>query len=199
MQIYTYFGDKGKTMIIGGETVWKDDLRVEAYGSIDELNSMIGHLLTYDEVQSKEPFKQDLSTIQQLLFDCGTDLATPHGKREYRLTSDAVLWLESRIDEYADIPPALRNFLIPGGTQAASYAHVARTVARRCERVITSFQRENATNEAVLTCVNRLSDFLFTIARILNYDANVEEPLYNNGGTVFNTELKKENLKKEEK
>lgn len=193
MQIYTRTGDKGYTKVVGGMQVAKDADRVKAYGTIDELNSVVGMIVCLDETTSE--LKEELMTIQQYLFDCGNDLATPHGKNPYRVKKELTLWLESRIDHYADIPPAVESFILPGGTKVASLCHFARTVARRAEREIVTFQWTNDMNEEVLRFVNRLSDYFFAIARLANTQAGIQDVLYERSGRVFHTEITKADLK----
>lgn len=193
MQIYTRTGDKGYTKIVGGATLAKDADRVQAYGTVDELNSVVG--LAASSLEANTELKNELMQIQQYLFDCGNDLATPHGKNPYRMSEKETLWLESRIDAYADVPPVVESFILPGGTPLASQLHFARTVARRAEREIVSFQWTNDMNEHVLKFVNRLSDYFFAIARVVNAQANVADVLYERSGRVFHTEIKKSDLK----
>ncbi len=193
MQIYTRTGDKGYTRIVGGAQLAKDADRVNAYGTVDELNSIIGMAVSLPE--TKPALKEELMLIQQYLFDCGNDLATPHGKKPYRISKKETLWLESRIDEYAGIPPTVESFILPGGTQLASKLHFARTVARRAEREIVTFQWTNDMNHDVLKFLNRLSDYFFAIARVINAEANVTDVLYERSGRVFHTEITKADLK----
>lgn len=193
MQIYTRTGDKGYTRIVGGAQLAKDADRVNAYGTVDELNSIIGMAVSLPEI--KPALKEELMLIQQYLFDCGNDLATPHGKNPYRISKKETLWLESRIDEYAGIPPTVESFILPGGTQLASKLHFARTVARRAEREIVTFQWTNDMNHDVLKFLNRLSDYFFAIARVINAEANVTDVLYERSGRVFHTEITKADLK----
>lgn len=193
MQIYTRTGDKGYTRIVGGIQLAKDEARVVAYGTVDELNSIVGIIASLDE--TKPQLRTELMQIQQYLFDCGNDLATPHGKNPYRVTKELTLWLESRIDAYADIPPVVESFILPGGTTLASTLHFARTVARRAEREIVTFQWTNDMNDEVLKFVNRLSDYFFAIARVVNTQANVKDVLYERSGRVFHTEITKKDLK----
>ena len=136
--------------------------------------------------------------IQQYLFDCGNDLATPekHEKYPYRTNADLVTWLESRIDEYAPIPPTVESFILPGGTQLAAQLHFARTVTRRAERRIVSLQQEQTINQHVLKFINRLSDYFFALARVANTQAGVEDVLYERSGRVFHTELTKKDIPK---
>ena len=193
MQIYTRTGDKGYTRIIGGMQVAKDSERVTAYGTVDELNSIVGMAASSDE--ATPALREELMTIQQYLFDCGNDLATPHGKNPYRVHKELTLWLESRIDEYADVPPVVESFILPGGTKLASQLHFARTVARRAEREIVTFMWTNDMNEEVVRFVNRLSDYFFAVARVVNAEANVQDVLYERSGRVFHTEITKADLK----
>lgn len=193
MQIYTRTGDKGYTRIVGGVQLAKDEARVVAYGTVDELNSIIGVIASLTETSAD--LREELMQIQQYLFDCGNDLATPHGKNPYRVTKELTLWLESRIDAYAAIPPVVESFILPGGTTLASTLHFARTVARRAEREIVTFQWTNDMNDEVLKFVNRLSDYFFAIARVVNAQKNVKDVLYERSGRVFHTEITKADLK----
>lgn len=196
MQIYTRTGDHGTTRIIGGRSVHKDSQQVEAYGTVDELNSIIGMIVALEETPND--MKEELMLIQQYLFDCGNDLATPekHDKYPYRMNADLVTWLESRIDEYAPIPPTVESFILPGGTQLAAQLHFARTVTRRAERRIVSLQQEQTINQHVLKFINRLSDYFFALARVANSQAGVEDVLYERSGRVFHTELTKKDIPK---
>ncbi len=196
MQIYTRTGDHGTTRIIGGRSVHKDSQQVEAYGTVDELNSIIGMIVALEETPND--MKEELMLIQQYLFDCGNDLATPekHEKYPYRTNADLVTWLESRIDEYATIPPTVESFILPGGTQLAAQLHFARTVTRRAERRIVSLQQEQTINQHVLKFINRLSDYFFALARVANSQAGVEDVLYERSGCVFHTELTKKDIPK---
>ena len=196
MQIYTRTGDHGTTRIIGGRSVHKDSQQVEAYGTVDELNSIIGMIVALEETPND--MKEELMRIQQYLFDCGNDLATPekHEKYPYRTNADLVTWLESRIDEYATIPPTVESFILPGGTQLAAQLHFARTVTRRAERRIVSLQQEQTINQHVLKFINRLSDYFFALARVANSQAGVEDVLYERSGRVFHTELTKKDIPK---
>lgn len=192
MQIYTRTGDKGFTKIVGGIQLAKDADRVKAYGTVDELNSIVGMAISLDE--TTPALREELKTIQQYLFDCGNDLATPHGKNPYRVSKELTLWLESRIDEYAQIPPVVESFILPGGSKLASQLHFARTVARRAEREIVTFQWTNEMNEEVLKFVNRLSDYFFALARVANSQAGITDVLYERSGKVFHTEITKADL-----
>lgn len=171
VRIYTRGGDRGETGLIGGARVPKDHLRVEAYGAVDELNSHLGVALT----QLADPDLLDVvQTIQNRLFDIGAELATPPIRRRTipPITSEHVKALEGVIDAYEDALPALREFILPGGIEAAAMLHVARTVARRAERRVVTLARAEAVNPEVLRYLNRLSDLLFVLARTVNHRTN---------------------------
>lgn len=192
MQIYTRTGDKGYTKIIGGIQLAKDSQRIKAYGTIDELNSFVGYAITL--IKNNDSLKKELTQIQQYLFDCGNDLATPTGKGTYRVTSALTEWIEKCIDAHAGVPQEVESFILPGGSQAASILHICRTIARRAEREIVTFQWTNDMNEEVLIFVNRLSDYFFSIARVANANEGIEDVLYERSGKVFHMDLKKEDL-----
>ena len=192
MQIYTRTGDKGLTRIIGGSQVTKDSPRVTAYGTVDELNSIVGIIVSL--ATSHIELQKELMEIQQLLFDCGNDLASPESAKEARLVKDNTLWLESLIDDYSQKAPVVESFILPGGALLASYLHFARTVTRRAEREIVSFQWNNDTNEEVIRFVNRLSDYFFAVARYVNATEGVNDVLYERSGKVFHPEITKEDI-----
>lgn len=161
-KIYTRTGDKGETGLGDGSRVAKDNLRIEAIGAIDELNSVLGVLLS----KCPPPKAHDiLIEIQHKLFDLGGELAIPgHSMIE----SDDVEYLEARLNELnADLPP-LKEFILPGGCERAAYCHLARSVARRAERRLISLAREQTVNPVCIQYTNRLSDLLFVMARSLN-------------------------------
>lgn len=183
MKLYTRTGDKGQTRIVGNQVVSKGDLRVEAYGTIDELNSLVGVVASRSDI--KPEVKEELQLIQQYLFDCGTDTASPHDLAKYRTTSAYTTWLEERTDYYTPLAPELTEFILPGGTETASLVQYTRTVTRRAERLIVRFQNETENNPQVLIFLNRLSDYFFALARYLNHEAGVKEPPYERSGRVF--------------
>ena len=194
MRLYTRAGDKGKTALIGGMTT-KDDIRVEAYGSIDETNSFVG-LATAALNKNKEPFKDiiaDLEKIQHELFDCGTELSNVSKKeRPHELSEDMITYLEERMDVLIDEAPELERFILPGGTEAAAGLHVARTVARRAERqIVTLYQREEDLNPIPLKYMNRLSDYFFAAARVVNARLQVADVEYVRSARVFRGSNKK--------
>ena len=178
MKIYTRGGDKGKTSLIGGTRVDKFNIRVDAYGTIDELNSVIGvaiaHLEDYE-------LRTDLMRIQHNLFDCGADLANPDISNQTVITKKNIQWLEQTIDKYTECVPPLQNFILPGGAKSASYLHLARTVARRAERKIATLAASTEIDSNINAFINRLSDYLFASARYVNWKNGEIEPSYNKG------------------
>jgi cob(I)alamin adenosyltransferase len=168
-KIYTRTGDEGKTSLGDGSRLPKFHLRVTAYGGIDEANSAIGVAILH--VVDREGL-QLLRHIQNDLFDVGADLCRPERpgaeKPLLRITDEQVAWLENQIDRFnAELEP-LNSFVLPGGSPASSYLHLARTVTRRAERDVARLLAEEPVNPAVLRYVNRLSDLLFVLARFLN-------------------------------
>ncbi len=175
MKIYTKTGDDGTTSLFSGGRVPKAHLRVEAYGTVDELNSVVG------AARAQQPSARTdewLAQVQRQLFHLGADLATPlDAKTEWVVRMDAatVLWLEGRIDEMTAALPALKNFILPGGSPAAAMIHIGRTVCRRAERVVAALQEHEPVGEHVLPYLNRLGDFLFVLARWENQQAGVPD------------------------
>lgn len=164
MRLYTRTGDKGQTALIGGKAS-KDDVRVEAYGSIDEINSFTGLAIAYLNQNIFEDIIQGLVKIQHELFDCGTELSNVSKKeRPYELTEDIVTYLEERMDSLIEEAPELEKFILPGGSQAASALHVARTVTRRAERqMVTLYHEAEELNPIPLKYINRLSDYFLLL------------------------------------
>lgn len=194
MRLYTRAGDKGQTALIGGKTS-KDDIRVEAYGSIDETNSVVGVAIAQLK-KNEETFKDlllDLEKIQHELFDCGTELSNVSTKeRPHELSEDIVTYLEERMDELIDEAPELERFILPGGTEAAAALHVARTVARRAERqVVTLANQQEDLNPIPLKYMNRLSDYFFAAARVANSRLQVADIEYERSARVFRGSHKK--------
>lgn len=177
MKVYTKTGDKGQTSLVGGQRVSKCCCRLESYGTIDELNSHIGVLITYCSDERDVTF---LTDVQGKLFVVGGYLATDNSQRQVRegniVTPEMVAEAEAEIDRLQALLPPLRLFILPGGSRAAAYAHVCRTVCRRAERCIQRLIEEGCeVDEQVSAYVNRLSDYLFVLARKLNVDNNVED------------------------
>jgi len=174
-KIYTKTGDKGETSLIGGTRVPKFHLRIETYGTVDELNSYIG--LVIDNV-SNEHIKNILYDIQNNLFIIGSNLAADpqHSKMKFPelLQSDVEL-LEYEIDVMNETLPELKNFILPGGHTTASFCQIARSVCRRAERLTTHLKSESEVNEIVIVYLNRLSDYLFVLARKIAHDIGAPE------------------------
>lgn len=172
-KIYTRTGDDGTTGLGSGDRVAKDSLRVEAYGTVDELNSLIGLILAADALVPV--ISTSLTEVQHRLFDLGGELSMPDTRI---ITAEAVEGLEQTLDELnADLPP-LKEFVLPGGVYEAAVCHVARAVCRRAERRVCTLAREEAVNEQSVKYLNRLSDLLFVMARVLNRQAGQTEPLW---------------------
>jgi len=160
-KIYTRTGDRGTTGLGDGSRVDKDSLRVEAYGTVDEVNSAIGLVLSSE---LPEPVRACLTRIQHELFDLGGELCMPG----HTMIPDAfVVALEQDLDGFNEDLPALKDFILPGGSESAARCHVARCVARRAERRVISLAHNETLNEASIRYLNRLSDLLFVIARVL--------------------------------
>ncbi len=176
-KIYTKTGDKGTTGLIGGERVSKNHIRIESYGTIDELNSYLGVVSDgVDEVDIIHAIR----TIQDRLFTIGSELATS-AKKEVKMKlpdiyEEDVLWLEEQIDNMNEELPEMRSFILPGGNFAASMAHVARCVCRRSERLCVAMNENGeAVSELILQYLNRLSDYLFVLSRYIVMKNNGEE------------------------
>lgn len=175
-RIYTKTGDDGTTGLFGGSRVSKSDLRIEAYGTVDELNAVIGVVRTCPLPASLEA---QLGKISADLFTLGADLATPLDPPPVydipRIAETHVKELEGWIDEYdAQLEP-LKTFILPGGTTAAAHLHVARTICRRAERRTVALASQEDIGSAVLHYLNRLSDYLFTVSRVANAQAGVAD------------------------
>ncbi|AEP92342.1 ATP:cob(I)alamin adenosyltransferase [Bacillus subtilis subsp. subtilis str. RO-NN-1] len=185
MKLYTKTGDKGQTGLVGGRTD-KDSLRVESYGTIDELNSFIG--LALAELSGQPGFEEltaELLTIQHELFDCGGDLAIVTERKDYKLTEESVSFLETRIDAYTAEAPELKKFILPGGSKGASLLHIARTITRRAERRVVALMKSEEIHETVLRYLNRLSDYFFAAARVVNARNGIGDVEYERSAIVF--------------
>ena len=172
-KVYTRTGDAGKTRLAGGHEVWKDSVRVEAYGTVDELNSMLGLARVSNEqtgsnAEASEFIENILKWIQNKLFDLGGILATAPGESFPNMptvSSEDVAHLEHVIDECQNDLKPLKEFILPGGGQTAALFHVARTICRRAERVCVTLSKEEAVSLELVKFLNRLSDTLFVLAR----------------------------------
>lgn len=171
MRIYTRSGDKGTTALVYGSRVPKNDLRVEAYGTCDEANSMIGLALSHlndVEWDGKEAFLQQMYRVQTILFHVGAELSTPKEREvAWKLRDDHIAELEEQIDTWSETLPPLTQFILPSGHSASSALHLARTVVRRAERVAVTVQDE-LQSTLPISYLNRLSDYLFVAARYVN-------------------------------
>ena len=175
MKIYTKTGDAGDTALFGGQRVAKDALRIEAYGTVDELNAFLGLIVRHC---TSPDIKSRLLRVQGELFQVGADLATPlDAKTSYitRLNAEPAQRLEAEIDEWEVLLPPLTSFILPGGSQPGAELHIARTVCRRAERRAVSLARTEALNDAIIIYLNRLSDWLFVLARTVNHRQNAPE------------------------
>jgi cob(I)alamin adenosyltransferase len=177
IKIYTKTGDKGTTSLIGGTKVPKNDIRIETYGTVDELNSWIG--MVNDQLND-EAFKNELKEIQDRLFTIGSSLATDADKEPKMklpdLNNGDIEFLEKRIDAMTSELPLMKNFILPGGHIAVSSIHITRCVCRRAERLAVNMQQhELFVDEKVIQYLNRLSDYLFTLARFAAQKLGVEE------------------------
>jgi cob(I)alamin adenosyltransferase len=175
MKIYTKTGDQGTTSLFGGKRVSKADLRIETYGTVDELNSWIG--LVRDQEINKG--RADvLVTIQDRLFVMGSMLATEPGNTKVKipmLTEDDIVFLEQQIDQMDAVLPPMRFFVLPGGHQSVSFGHVARTVCRRGERLCIGLNNVEAVDPLIIKYLNRLSDYLFMLCRKMAQELNAPE------------------------
>ncbi|MDR6225916.1 cob(I)yrinic acid a,c-diamide adenosyltransferase [Desmospora profundinema] len=184
MRIYTRTGDAGQTSVVGGR-VDKDDVRVEAYGTTDEVNAFVGEAIIRMDPERHADMIRDLTEVQHELFDAGGDLAQAGRKRQYKVTAGMVDRLEQWIDRYDGEAPEIQRFVLPGGSPVSSALHVCRVLTRRAERRVVSLAKEQETNDEVRRYLNRLSDFFFAIARAANVRDQVDDVEYKRGGQVF--------------
>lgn len=176
MKLYTKTGDKGSTGLIGGTRVSKSDVRLEAYGTVDELNAQIGVLISLEVADEHAVFLQNM---QNLLFTVGSNLATDTTKTDYKTASvmkdEFITAVEKEIDRLDQALPLLQQFIIPGGTQQSAQCHVCRTIARRAERRIIEMNDLYPVDNKVIIYVNRLSDYFFILSRTLLKEKNMKE------------------------
>jgi len=176
MKIYTKIGDRGDTRLFDGSNTRKDDPRVDAYGDVDELNSAIG--VAASAIEDREILSL-LRDVQRDLFSIGAQLANPKAKEaaneRFRLDPGRVTNIENSIDRFETELPALRQFILPGGSPAGALLHMSRTVCRRAERKVVALATKISVDEIVIQYLNRLSDFLFVLARLVNHRYGQEE------------------------
>lgn len=191
-KVYTKTGDGGKTRLAGGQEIEKDALRVEAYGTVDELNSIVGlvRVFNQEQVETAEASKQleeDLKWIQNKLFDIGGLLATPTGqefKNMPQVAAQDVERLEQCIDRCQEDLAPLKEFLLPGGGRVSGFLHQARTVSRRAERLCVRLAREESISSQIIPFVNRLSDAFFVLARWIAHHTGEPEFLWDRSVTA---------------
>jgi cob(I)alamin adenosyltransferase len=188
-KVYTRTGDRGETALVGGKRVPKDSLRIEAYGAIDELNSIVGLARVFNEEsldagEAHQFLDEVLCQIQDQLFDIGSELATPaefFQQGMYRVSEDEIDRLEKLMDKcHEDLEP-LKSFVLPGGGRVGAYLHQSRTVCRRAERDILRLSREEEVNPDVLKYINRLSDLFFVLSRWIAKQTGEQEYLWQRG------------------
>jgi len=179
MKIYTRTGDNGTTGLIGGSRVKKYDIRLEAYGTVDELNSYIGVVRS---MQTDPESDRILEKTQNKLFVIGAHLASDSSiklvKQQMPIVESDITLLELAMDKMNEVLPELRNFILPGGCQATSFCHVARTVCRRAERLIVEMSEKVEVDPNLIKYINRLSDYLFVLSRKITIDQKSAEILW---------------------
>lgn len=175
MKIYTKTGDKGTTGLLGGSRVMKSDLRIETYGTVDELNAYIGLLRDQPENNHRSAF---LIHIQEILFTIGSHLANESNENKFGIPAimeQDIEALEQAMDEMDESLPPLKNFILPGGHVAVSQAHIARTVCRRAERWVIRLAEDSKVDDLIVKFLNRLSDYLFVLSRKLASETGAKE------------------------
>ncbi|MFM9944163.1 MAG: cob(I)yrinic acid a,c-diamide adenosyltransferase [Bacteroidia bacterium] len=174
MKIYTKTGDKGETSLIGGVRVKKSDLRIEAYGTVDELNSWMGVIRNIEEIKNSDLFQK----IQDVLFTIGSHLASHPTKGKMKLPEileTDIVMLETNIDKMENELIPLKTFVLPGSSVQNGYCHIARTVCRRAERCVVELSLNEKVNEIIIRYINRLSDYLFVLSRYITLKQNGED------------------------
>ncbi len=175
MKIYTKTGDGGKTSLLGGSRVAKYHLRIESYGTVDELNAHVGMLRS---MKIGENLTSDLINIQDRLFTIGSNLASEPGERKFKIpeiSDKDIQFLENKIDEMDEELEPMKNFVLPGGHTVVAQAHITRCVCRRAERIVQHLSAESDVKEVITIYLNRLSDYLFVLSRKLSKDLGVKE------------------------
>ncbi len=175
MKIYTKTGDKGKTSLLGGTRVSKSDLRIDAYGTVDELNSYLGFVSDLETDKDRVVF---IRNIQYRMFTVGSSLAAETARaKDFKpdLKEEDISMLEHAMDAMNEVLPTMTNFIIPGGHQLVSATHIARTICRRAERLVIKLSEVEEIEEIIIRYLNRLSDFLFVLARKQGFDLGIDE------------------------
>ncbi len=179
MKIYTKTGDKGETSLYGGQRVSKVSPRIEAMGHIDELNAELGLIVSKMTMKELSEVNKLLVDIQSNLFVCGAEIATPDeahpNLKKSKISEESVRHLEKEIDFYSEQLEPLKNFILPGGSEAGALLHIARTICRRAERSVVFAMQTEDINRNCQIYLNRLSDLLFTLARIVNKQNGIQE------------------------
>lgn len=175
MKIYTKTGDLGKTSLLGGTRVSKDEIKIESYGTLDELNALLGVLR---DVNTDEHIKNIIKEIQDRIFTIGAELASEPDQNKQKtpdLFEKDIVLLESEMDQMNESLPPMTHFILPGGHLHVSYAHLARTICRRAERRIITLTKHEQVNPLIIQYVNRLSDYLFVLSRWMTNELKAEE------------------------
>ncbi len=174
IKIYTKTGDKGETSLFGGKRLPKNHIRIEAYGTVDELNSYIGLVR---DLASDDKIRDFLKKVQDRLFTIGSNLASDPSKDMITpdLTEADISAIEQQIDQMNEILPPLKHFILPGGHSTVSFCHIARCVCRRAERQVVALAMEESVEAIIIRYLNRLSDYLFVLGRKVGYDLGIEE------------------------
>ena len=181
MKIYTKTGDKGQTSLLSGERVSKFNERIEAYGTIDELNSFVG-LLRCGELNKEDALF--LMRIQNKLFNIGSNLAMGEKESSFKppiLKEKDIVLLEKEMDKIDAIVPKLSDFVLPGGNQSVAYSHVCRSICRRAERLIVKLADKAEIDTDIIKFINRLSDYFFLLSRKITFDYHIDEIIWNPG------------------
>ncbi len=176
MKVYTKTGDKGKTSLIGGEKVYKDEAQIEAYGTVDELNSYLGLVRDYNQIQSHE--KDFIISVQNDLFVIGSLLAESKEKNKMKLpqiTEQMIDNIESEIDILESKLEPMKFFVLPGGHKLISHLHIARCICRRAERRIVTISNQIEVSPIILKYINRLSDYIFVLSRYMAFKLDIKE------------------------
>lgn len=187
MRIYTRGGDQGKTSLVGGKRRFKDDLRVQAYGGVDEAGAFVGLASAYLAQEGYADMVTVLSEVSQVLWDIGADLAVPPTSEEhpFRTPDTAAASLEPLIDGYAAETEKIQKFVLRGGSIGGAYLHVACTIVRRAERQVVELMRSEPIHPPTMQYLNRLSDLLFVMARAANGRSHTKDVAYRNSPDVF--------------